>query len=560
MIRGRFRSACSTAPAPRRRIRRMSHPLHTTFDVLAQTPNLSAVDVLIAALDLPDGEVQTLAVEAILKRRPTRGIVEIIRRLQTLPVPARQLVEKPGIDLGRGLRDSLLSGNVGLRANALTLIQRLTVYSELPTLVALLQQPQVTERVAIEGVVFDLVNRMYERYRPGKDHEEPGPILRDGDRVRHQMLTTLETAAYHYPAHRCRQVVEGLLILGDPENMHLKRFLNDASDDVRGIAAELFCSSRHPGVMGLVLDSMTLNYPFPGALSALAQRTDPEFICHLLRHFPHKLTIFQQKNFRGLSSIAWLDPARWHLDVIREGLHRARIAFVMATGLPQSQKLAVLEWMVRCGSPAGRLAATDVLVDLEDDKVQEVVLESLESEEPDVQAWATSQLRAWEIPNAMELLVARLDSPIPEVQQAARHELSGFNIHRAIEIYDHLDPRIQVAVGKLVRKIDPDTIHKLKEEMQNSIRRKRIRAARAALAMKLHVEVFDALCTMAHDTDNLVRRTAAEVLGRIPTDEAGDVLQELTRDPSPRVRDAAAAALNHQSGGTVAVRNVETTP
>jgi HEAT repeat protein len=543
----------------------MSNSLHTTFEVLAQTPNLAAVDVLVAAMDLPDWEVQALAVESILKRRPTRGIVELIRRLQTLPVPARQLVETPGIDLGRGLRDALLSGDAVLRGNALALIQRLAVYSEMPTLIALLQQPQVTERAAIEGVIFDLVNRMYERHRSGTNHEVTGSILRDGDRVRHQMLTTLESAAYRYPAHRCRQVVEGVLILGDPEDIHLKRFLSDATDDVRGVAAELFCSSRHPGVMGLVVDSMTLNYPFLTALSAFAQRTDPEFICHLLRHFPHKLTLFQQKNFRELSAIPWLDPARMHLDVIPEALHRTLIAFVMATGLPQTQKLAVLEWMVRCGSPAGRLAATDVLVDLEDDKVQEVVLESLESEEPDVQAWATSQLRAWEIPNAMELLVTRLDSSIPEVRQAARHELAGFNIHRAIEIFDHLDPRMQVAIGKLVRKIDPDTIHKLKEEMQNSIRRKRIRAARAALAMKLHSEVVDALSAMAHDSDNLVRRTAAEVLGKVPTDEAIEALRELAHDPSPRVRDAAAAALNHRLGtrdstGTESIRNAETTP
>jgi HEAT repeat protein len=220
----------------------------------------------------------------------------------------------------------------------------------------------------------------------------------------------------------------------------------------------------------------------------------------------------------------------------------------MSTGLPQPQKLAVLEWMVRCGSPAGRLAATDVLVDLEDDKVQEVVLESLESEEPNVQAWATSQLRIWEIPNAMELLVQRLDSPIPEVREAARSELAGFDIFRAIEIFDHLDSGLQAAVGQLVLKIDPQTVSKLKEEMQNSIRRKRIRAARAALAMKLHADVIDALLMMARDSDNLVRRTAAEVLAKVATREAVEMLLELTRDDSPRVRDAAIAALNQLHG------------
>src|SRR5262249_43793530 len=155
-----------------------------------------------------------------------------------------------------------------------------------------------------------------EQLRFGKDGEEGGAFLREGDRVRHQILAMLEAAGYRYPTHRCRQVIEGLLILSDPENMHLKKFMRDATDEVRGVAAELLCTSRHPGVMGLVVDSMTQNYPFPAAVAAIEKRTDPEFIHYLLRHWPRKLTAFQQKNFREIRAVAWLDPAEPHLEVV----------------------------------------------------------------------------------------------------------------------------------------------------------------------------------------------------------------------------------------------------
>jgi HEAT repeat protein len=56
-------------------------------------------------------------------------------------------------------------------------------------------------------------------------------------------------------------------------------------------------------------------------------------------------------------------------------------------------------------------------------------------------------------------------------------------------------------------------------------------------------EVLDALLVMARDPDNLVRRTATDVLGHISSREAAEMLMELRRDPSPRVRDAALAAL-----------------
>jgi HEAT repeat protein len=220
------------------------------------------------------------------------------------------------------------------------------------------------------------------------------------------------------------------------------------------------------------------------------------------------------------------------------------IVFLMTTGLSHPQKMAVLEWMVRYGSPEGRLEATEVLKELADDRVQDVVLESLDSQEPEVQAWATSQLRAWSIPNAMEMLISRLDSPIPEVRQAARDELAGFDVIRVLDIFDHLDSRMRKAVGRLVQKIDPQTPQKLKMEMLTAIRSKRIRAARAALVMNLHLDVADALLAMARDSDNLVRRTAAEVLGKVHSRESIEMLLELTSDGSARVRETASAALD----------------
>lgn len=526
----------------------MSKHIKTTFKVLGESPNVAAVATLIAALDIADDEVQALVVGTLLERRSTPGIVEIIRRIEQLPPAASRLVDKSGAALSRALRDCLLNDDPTLRGNALELVRRLEIYSELPTLISLLQAHHVIDRGAVAGVILELVNRLYERLRSGWEGDDSQPFLSDSERIRQQMMATLEAAGYRYSAHRCRAVIEGLLILADPEDMHLKKFIRDAAEESRGVAAELMCSSRHPGVMQLVVDSLTQNYPFPAAYAALEQRTDPEFICHLMRHWPRKPTAFQQKNLREIRSVAWLEPERMELDCIPAALHRALVAFLMTTGLPQSQKLVVLEWMVRFGSPEGRLAATDVLCDLEDDKVQEVVLEGLESQEPEVQAWATSQLRTWAIPNAMELLIERLDSPIPEVREAARNELVGFDIYRVLETFNDLDPRVQVAAGQLVRKIDPDAISKLRDEMQNATRRKRIRAARAALAMKLHLEVVEALMTMARDSDNLVRRTAAEILGRVPTREAVEMLLSLTHDLSPRVRDTAAEALLHLQG------------
>lgn len=522
----------------------MPHPLDTTFDLLALSPNEAAVDLLIGALEVPDDQVKVRAVSALLRSRPTRGLIEIIRRAKSLPAAARELIERSGRGLARGLRESLLSTDPALRENALALTELLEEFALVPVLVQLLEESTLPARAEIEHAIYELAAGLYEHLHFRIDRDEASSHLRDAQRIRHELLAALETASNHYPAHRCRQVVEGLLLLGDPDNMHLKRLFREAPEEVRALAGELLCTSNHPGVMALVFDSLAQNYPFAAALAAFSRRTDPEFICHVLRHWPRKLSPFQQKNFKELRSVAWLDAQELHLESVPPALHRALIAFLMSTGLTQQQKLSVLEWMVLFGSPEGRVAATEVLVDLEDEQVQEVVLGSLESDEPDVQAWATKQLRNWSIPRAMQLLIERLDSPIPEVQQAARDELAGFNIHRALEMYEHLDRKTQVAIGKLVQKIDPETVQKLCDEVRHTIRSKRIRAARGALALNLHLEVADAVILMARDSDNLVRRTAAEVLASIPTRESAAALMELARDASPRVRQAAETALS----------------
>ncbi len=522
----------------------MPHPLDTTFTRLALTPNAAAIDVLIAALDVADDDIRVRAVRALLKRRPTRGLVEVVRRLRTLPAEARDLVEDGAGVLSRALRDCLVSADIGLRDSALELIERFEDYSAIPVLAQLLEDASLADRAELEHVIYELAAGLYEHLQFGLEKEDAGSYLRDAQRIRHELLGALEAACHRFAAHRCRQVVEGLLLLGDPDNMHLKKLFRDGSEEVRGVAAELLCSSTHPGVMSLVVNSMAQNYPFHASFAAFQKRTDPEFICHLLRHWPRKVSPFQQKNLKEVHAVAWLEPDHMHLEAVPAALHRPLVAFLVATGLSEQQKFAVLEWIIQFGSPEGRLAATEVLADLEDDKVQEVVLGSLESDEPDVQAWAIKQLRPWSIPHAMELLIERLDSPVPEVQQAARDELAGFNIHRVLEIYDHLDRRTLLAIGTLVRKIDPDTAAKLRDDMLNAIRRKRIRAARGALAMNMHLDVADALVMMARDSDNLVRRTAAEVLGKVPTHESAAALAELARDASPRVRQAAEMSLS----------------
>jgi HEAT repeat protein len=66
---------------------------------------------------------------------------------------------------------------------------------------------------------------------------------------------------------------------------------------------------------------------------------------------------------------------------------------------------------------------------------------------------------------------------------------------------------------------------------------------RAAQALGLAMDVQQNLLDLLADGDTQVRRTAAEVLGGVPTPDVVAGLAELLNDSSPRVRDAAEHAL-----------------
>jgi hypothetical protein len=279
-------------------------------------------------------------------------------------------------------------------------------------------------------------------------------------------------------------------------------------------------------------------------MEAFEKRGDPEFVQYVLRSFPKRLSDNQQKSFKQLTRVVWIKDELVPLDQIPPALHEALSHFVQSTGLETTYKIEVQKWLMLHGSVEGRLAASHALETLAPDSVRGYLCGGLESENEDIQAWATSQLRTQGVPEAIRLLMDKLDSPLPAVRDAARGELESFNIELMLNIFDHLDKHVCQRAGMLVRKTDPECNQKLLAELRNPIRRRRIRAARAAQALGLAREVYTGLLAMLNDEDTLARRTAAEVLISVPLPEVAAGLLELLGDSSPRVRETVEHSLD----------------
>src|SRR6185437_11016938 len=148
---------------------------------------------------------------------------------------------------------------------------------------------------------------------------------------------------------------------------------------------------------------------------------------------------------------------------------------------------------------------------------------------------------------AVSILVNLAESPQPAVREAARQSLSEFSFARYLAAFDMLEDQVRRSTGMLVRKVDPNSVPQLLEEMAALSRRRRIRALQVAEAMQAVEQVESAVIAALGDEDHLVRLEAARALMQCNSVAACLALREAEHDTSVTVREAAGESLTKMS-------------
>jgi len=527
----------------------MADPLKKTFDFLATSANEHALETLIHALDVPVESIQSHSVASLLKRRHHRGQTELIRRFHTLSEEMRGRVEDSARRMQAPLRNAVEHGDGELRENALRIIENGHAFSQIGTLLkvaaANAHDPQPDGRRAMQTLRV-LVERLHELTSDGETSPD-GPkksTQRSNDNV-NAVNELLQAVPQLVGSPLLDEAVEALLILGMPDHDDIRALLKDEDSEAARTAWKILPESSHPGVMQFVVCCFSL-WAVPNRIVEIVERRDdPEFILHLLRWLPEKPSVKIAANLRRIKQLAWIDADDPQLEWIPPGLQGNLLTLIAGSGLPSHEKLAVQQWTIRHGSVIGRMAAVELLASSasEHDRVERAVSEALVSDDAEVQAWATSQLREYQIPETFSLLIERLDSPLEEVQEAARDELQSFDLARMLELFDDLEPEICLRAGELIEKIDPTTTEQLEQELASPIRTRRIRAVRAARAIGLHPLVIPSLLDLLDDDDQTILRAVIDALSELPLPEVRSELQRMADHESPRIQEAARDAL-----------------
>ncbi len=517
----------------------MSQTLGITFDLLAHTSNEAAVDVLLLGLESHDAGIQSRAFRALLERRNARGQVEIVRRLDSLTAESRRILEeKPGA-LTQAVRESLSGNEIQLRENAFQAVLWLREYDVAPALIELVETPRSPVASQARAVLLELAKTLYKEISGPRDYS----VRRDPQIVRRNVVSCLEASLARFDQHRRPEVAQAFLTLCNRDNATLKNILLGSHGAAFRTVVDILRSSRQPGVMHLLASYIDDPHPPLAVITTLTQRYDAAFVQRLLKRVGPEVSPAAQQNLRGVHVLRWADPAANVLATLGPTAQRAAIKLLAASGIPREVVYGAIEFLMRNGAPAGRLAATEALAEFHGPAADSLAMQALDDLEPTVQAAAVAQMRQRAIPAAVVKLIALADSPHETVRQAVRESLTEFRFTRYLSVFESLDDAVRHSTGQLVMKIDPDTLPLLREELASASRGRRIRGIQVCRFLDATPAVEGLLLELLGADDHLIRMEAARTLASSAAPRVKQALEAVMNDDSELVREAARQSL-----------------
>lgn len=521
--------------------------LATTFGLLGRTENEAAVPLLLAALDAASVEVRTASVRAVLERRSSTCLQELVDRVDRLSEDELHVVYELHGRLAPTLRDAVLGDDDDRAALGFRAAVRFREYDLIATLINLLEEPGNSRADAAAATLTDLADALVHELASIRDERR----RRDPTLARNHAVTALEQSAHRYPQHGRREPLDALLQLASRDNAALLRILSDPKSPCFAPIVETLTTSDRPGVLRLLLSWLDDPRPPVAGLQALFRRTDVRTVEAVLRKIGAEPAPVVRVNLRRIDAIAFLtDQSR--LADLNDDAQEAAVAATAAAGLKPEDRLRVLEWFARRGKPAGRRAAVVAANELRGPHPTALVLRALEDEDPHVRAAALVQLRERGIPGALATLLEALDDGAAVVREAARSQLTEYRLRRFLPAFDMLEEDVRRTTGRLVAKIDATCVDQLQEELQSSQTKRRVRGLEAAAVMELVDRLEDAVTLCSGDDEQAVRIEAARALATARGDWASHVLRAMSADEAFAVREAARESLEQwelQSNG-----------
>ena len=509
--------------------------LATTLQLLTKTENEAAMAVLLSALDCPQAAIQEGALVALLGRHGPASGREILRRVPTMSPRWRSIIGRHPGRLTGALRDALLDSDPERCRNGCRAAVWFCEYDLIPTLLTVLQDPGGGHAGLAAEALLELLESLYDELAGTSQRSD----RRDPQQIRRRVVGSLESAVARYGQHKRREVIEAFLLLANRDNATLKQVLQSAGHPALAPMIETLTKSPRKGIIRLLLAYLDDPRTPPAAVAVIGKRDDLKFIEYLLRKIGREPSPAAAQNLKRLESIVWLRSGQRQWRQLDDAAQHALVRLLMASGTPRQQALAVIEDVLRHGRGGGRREAAHALAEFAGAEAGALAMKYLHDPDPHVQAHVVGQLRGRGIPGILPVLVEMVDSPHAVVRKAARESLAEFSFRRYVAAFEMLDDEVRRSSGMLVKKIDPQTVPLLREEMRSPVRTRRLRAVTIARLIDVVEPLEETIIALLADEDHMVRMAAAAALARSGSAASYQALERALSDSSQSVRRTA---------------------
>jgi hypothetical protein len=519
----------------------LSGGVEITFGILAHTSNEAAIGVLVAALDSGHRDVQEGAIRALLERRNTEGHRELVRRWDVLNDRWRAMIGERAGRVAAAVRDTVLSQDDKLCANGCHAAVAIREFDLIPSLISVVLEGEPRRSTLTAQAVLELAELLQDELSAPRDYRE----RRDPQMIRQHFVGSLESALNRDVPYGHAEIVEAFLLLAKSDNSTLRAIMEDVRHASHRAIRDALRTSPRPGVMRVLRKCIEKPAAPSAIMHVLAERIDVPFLRRLAKTIGPELSDVIRHNLRRVDHLALLDDLSL-LHALTDAEQLSVMHLIGAVNVPQEQLFGAIQFILREGNSGGRRVAAALLARFNGPEAEQLVLTALDDPDPHVQAAIARQIRERGLPSAIGRLISLLDSPHAVVRTAVQESMSEFTFQRYLAVFDMLDDDVRRTAGMLVRKVDPQTVTLMTNELGSPSRIRRARAIQAR-AMGAVADLEAELIELLEDDDHFIRAEAAHALGATVSQRANAALQQALNDSSQVVREAAEAAIREMA-------------
>lgn len=517
--------------------------INKTFQVLAESRNKAASRLMVDAIESSHDEIRAKACETAAKKPNHAAHSEIVRHFCTLDETARKKLAANSDRLFGAVRSALLSPDMEVQKNGCQAAVSLALFDLVPTILMAIESPghsaeseQLLEETLLEMIGNLSVELIHPKNR--KHHLEL---------VVSEISLAMERAVNNYNRHRKRVVFQALWLLREASESILRTIMNDPHHPAYQPFLRCLLESDDPNLFGMV--AFFVQQPdMPAAIAAaIAKRTDRAFLECLLKVVGYDPSEVVKKNLSQVRRFEWMKYYKKMVLDLNEGYQHLLVLLVVYSGMHREETFGVLNYLYHHGKSASRRASVEHATTFRGAEANQLFWEASMDTDPEIQAMALRQLRSRNIPKGVCRLMECLDSPHAEVRQTVQECLPEFRFERFLECFDQMNLEQRETMGRIIKRIDPETIQKIERGLLSDSFFERMRVMELIHYSQLVPALEEELMGMLYEEDARLRLKAAELLAEGCLKKSIETLEKiLSVDPSMEVRVVAKNSLKRR--------------